>query len=82
VIILRSNSDYSPDSPPSEIEDAQATATKTIVAILDQVSEQDLQADLDMDLLSTEDHREALKTIRKMALERGQSPGTEPELER
>jgi len=66
----------------SEIKDAQAATRKTIVAILDQVSEQDLQAGLDMDLLSIDDHREALIAKRKMELERGQSPETEPELER
>jgi len=66
----------------SEIEDAQSTATKTIVAILAQVSEQDLQAGLDLDLLSADDHREALQAMRTMALERGRSNEQDRDLER
>jgi len=61
----------------SEITDAKATATKTIVAVLAQVSEQDLQAGLDLKLLSPEDHREALTVLRTMKLQRGRSPEQE-----
>ncbi|MBL4692865.1 MAG: hypothetical protein JKY92_05995 [Magnetovibrio sp.] len=67
---------------PSEIIEAQATASKTIAAILNQVSEQDLQAGLDLDLLSAEDHRAFVKTIRMMALERAQSRTPGHDLER
>jgi len=62
---------------PSEVESAQSTATKTIVAILAQGSEQDLQAGLDLKLLSIEDHREALTVLRTMKLQRGHSPDQE-----
>jgi len=65
----------------SEITDAKAIATKTIVAILAQVSEQDLQAGLDLDLISSEDHREALTAMRTMKLQRGRSNEQEQEFE-
>jgi len=65
----------------ADISNAEKTMTSTIVATLAQVSEQDLQAGLDLDLLSSEDHREALTVLRTMKLQRGRSNEQEQEFE-
>ena len=57
----------------SEIEAAEKTAHATVVQILTQVSEQDLQDGRDKGLLTPEDYQEALTAKRTLSLARGRS---------
>ena len=65
-----------------EIIDAEKTISKTIVEILVQVSEKDLADGCDLELLSPEDYREAVKAKRTMELDHGRSHEQEHDLER
>ena len=65
---------------PKEIEAAEQTITQTMVALIEKISEQDLEAGRDKGLLSAEDYQEALTAKRTMELARVRPE--EPEQER
>jgi len=65
----------------AELADAEKITTSTIVTILAQVTEEDLQAGLDLELISPDDLSEALAALRTMKLQRGRSNEQEQEFE-
>lgn len=56
-----------------DVAEAQQAAPSTIVELIAQISEQDLKAGLEKELISEEDYNETLIAIRKMELSRNRS---------
>lgn len=66
----------------AEIEAAEKTAHSTVVEILAQITEQDIEAGRDKGLLTPEDYAQALTAKRTMSLARGRTSEQERDRER